>query len=135
MCYLFMFIRVQFVKFLKNIETYKYLKHFIIYAIITPQMALTRLTPQDASHQVMVKKLNFYVVDKIWCRWKIFTVINCCCWHMQALPPTMNSVSSRIVKIDIFLDNQIKFLKMHWMQLFVAKILNFFDWSRDDRRL
>ena len=51
MCYLFMFIRVQFVKFLKNIETYKYLKHFIIYAIIItlPQNVtqLRFLTPQD----------------------------------------------------------------------------------------
>ena len=64
MCYLFMFIRVQFVKFLKNIETYKYLKHFIIYAIITPQMALTRLTPQDASHQVMVKNSIFMLLTK-----------------------------------------------------------------------
>ena len=66
-----MFIRVQFVKFLKNIETYKYLKHFIIYAIIItlPQNVtqLRFLTPQDGlppgiSEKTFVRVLVFNLI-------------------------------------------------------------------------
>ena len=66
-----MFIRVQFVKFLKNIETYKYLKHFIIYAIIItlPQNVtqLRFLTPQHAPPSGILEKtlVNLMLVTKI----------------------------------------------------------------------
>ena len=66
-----MFIRVQFVKFLKNIETYKYLKHFIIYAIIIthPQNVtqLRFLTPQNGLPPGIIEKtfVNLMLVTKI----------------------------------------------------------------------